>query len=212
MDGSILKVLSIDFDYIMAPCIKLYNDLCGGKENPTVVWNHIEHERNIEPFLHYDADSLLKIAMIIKENVKNGAKLIPINEHQEIIKYLSDCRVELTNIDFHHDVIYNINELSEITDMHKYNCANWVYYLYSNNQLESYTWLKAPQSDMLNFDTDFKIDKILTKSDFGQLNYDFDLVFFCLSPQWVPYKFHHLYNLIIELCKEDINERTICSE
>lgn len=209
------KVLSIDFDYIMAPCIKLYNDMSQGDENPSVIWNIIEHERGIEPFLQYDASSLMDIAKIIKSNIKNGARLVPIKEHQEIVDWLkaNDTHgpIDLTNIDFHHDVFYG-GDLSLVTEMDQYNCGNWVYYLHTHNMLSAYTWVKAPQSDMLREDIDFKISKILRKSDLKTIPFNFNVVFFCLSPQWVPYKFHHLYDLILELCKEDNNERTLCSE
>ena len=30
-----IKVLTIDFDYIMSPCIKLYNDMAAENNNPT---------------------------------------------------------------------------------------------------------------------------------------------------------------------------------
>ena len=30
-----MKILSIDFDTIMFPCIKLYNEYCAGNENDT---------------------------------------------------------------------------------------------------------------------------------------------------------------------------------
>lgn len=213
MGESTLKILSIDFDYIMAPCIKLYNDLCTGSENPTVSWKIIEHERNIEPFLNYDAESLLQIAKIIKANTKNGAKFINVRDHQDIINFLpNDKMIDLTNIDFHHDILYNINSMIDITDMGKYNCSNWVYYLYAEKVLNSYTWVKAPQSDLLDPNIDFPNYEILTRTDLGKIKDDFDMVFFCLSPQWVPYKFHHLYDLITELCKEDVDERSICSK
>lgn len=214
MEESTIKVLSIDFDYIMAPCIKLYNDLCAGSENPTVSWQIIEHERNIEPFLNYDAESLLQIARIIKANTKNGAKLINVRDHHDLINLLPYGKmIDLTNIDFHHDILYNVGSvIANITDMAKYDCSNWVYYLYAEKVLKSYTWVKAPQSDLLGNGIDFMDYKILTRSDLSKIENNFDIVFFCLSPQWVPYKFHHLYDLIIELCREDTNERSICSE
>lgn len=198
-----LKVLSIDFDYIMAPCIKLYNDLCEGKENSNVVWKHIEAERNIEPFLNYDAVSLIKIARIIKSNAINGAKIVPIKEHQEIVELLCHTNkgVNLVNIDFHHDIMYHTDMIAELTDMHNYNCENWVYYLHNIGKLKSYTWIKAPQSDLLSPSIKFDFN-MLGKQGLDTVDNDFDMVVFCLSPQWVPYKFHHLYDLILELCKE----------
>ena len=195
-----MKVLSIDFDYIMYPCIKLYNNLCDGKENPTVTWNMIEQERGIEKFLCYDANVLMEIAKVIKKNLKNGAKLIPINNHDEIIQHLNNEKIiELLNIDYHHDIIYHSEDINSLTDFEKYDCGNWVGYLQLNNFLKEYTWLKAPSSSLCTINLpDFHYN-ILGLKDFNSITDDYDCIFFCLSPQWVPYKYHHLYQLIISL-------------
>ena len=36
-------------------------------------------------------------------------------------------------------------------------------------------------------------------------DFQFDDIYFCLSPQWVPYKFHHLYSLIATLVSMEVN-------
>ena len=46
-------IVTIDFDYIMSPCIKLYNDMCGGDANPTECWDRIEIERRINNHISY---------------------------------------------------------------------------------------------------------------------------------------------------------------
>lgn len=197
-----MKVLSIDFDYIMYPCIKLYNNLCDGKENPTVTWNMIEQERGVEKFLCYDANALMEIAKVIKRNIKNGAKLIPINDHDEIIQYLeNEKNIELLNIDYHHDIIYHSEDINSLADFGKYDCGNWVGYLQLNNFLKEYTWLKAPSSNLCTIDLPNFQYKILGLKDFNSISDDYDCVFFCLSPQWVPYKYYHLYQLIISLAQ-----------
>lgn len=33
-----MRILSIDFDAIMFPCIRLYNDSCAGQESDTQIW------------------------------------------------------------------------------------------------------------------------------------------------------------------------------
>lgn len=197
-----MKILSIDFDYIMYPCIKLYNNLCDGKENPTVTWNMIEQERGVEKFLCYDANALMEIAKVIKRNIKNGAKLIPINDHDEIIQYLeNEKNIELLNIDYHHDIIYHSEDINSLADFGKYDCGNWVGYLQLNNFLKEYTWLKAPSSSLCTIDLPNFQYKTLGLKDFNSITDDYDCVFFCLSPQWVPYKYHHLYQLIISLAQ-----------
>lgn len=199
-----MKILSIDFDFIMYPCIKLYNNLCNGEENATVSWQNIENQLNIEPFLRYDANVLLQIAKIIKKNVLQGACLVPIEEHQQIIPYLpKNEKIDLLNIDFHHDILYNPDDLLKITDLNEYNCSNWVGYLFMHGCINHYTWLKAPQSTPYKIEIKpFEYD-ILTLKDLPNIQNDYDYIFFCFSPQWVPYKYKHLYDLILTLVKEE---------
>jgi hypothetical protein len=190
----------------MSPCIKLYNNYCSGNENATVIWNRLENELEIEKFLCYDAESLKNIALLILRNVKNGAELIPIEEHQEIINKLScltECeKIDLVNVDFHHDIWYNPDSLENLINFDDYSCADWVGYLYFKNKLNSYKWVKAANSDMFKNSTAEKIPlEILGKRDLVTLESDFDKIFFCFSPQWTPYKYRHLYELIIEMCK-----------
>lgn len=223
------KVLSIDFDFIMYPCIKLYNDYCMGSENPTVVWDNIERRLEVDKFLSYDADALRNIVKVIKRNVKNGAKFIPIREHQELVPLLPEGETfHVLNIDFHHDICYGRESGNEVQNFDKYNCSNWVAYLHHTKKLESYTWLRAYNSSPFNpdvYDFTFPEDyeflgtktmlpksvivpsakkyKELTLRDFDLVESDYDYIYFCLSPQWVPYKFEHLYDLIVDIFKED---------
>lgn len=107
---------------------------------------------------------------------------------------------ELINVDFHHDLWYRQEDLAAMADFDEYNCSNWVGYLLIKNKLKdnTYTWLKAPNSDpplrLNDIDCNFEF---LTIRDFPSLlEQEFDEVFFCLSPQWVPYKYSKLYELI----------------
>lgn len=210
------NILSIDFDIIMYPCIKLYNDQVPGDENPTVLWNNLEERFDIDHFLTYDARLYIEIVKCVKEAVANGAKLIQIEDHDKLVDWIKgfddefyndeENKYNITNIDFHHDLMYRKLDKSAITRFDKYNCSDWLGYLYLKKKAQSITWVKAPNS--IPYCNDFgeiKDLEILPKSEIGILNKTnkFDYVFLCLSPQWVPYKFKHLYDLIIELFKEE---------
>lgn len=195
------RILTIDFDCIMSPCIKLYNEKCVGNENATVIWNRLSNELDINNFLCYDAHTLESITLLIQRSVGAGAKLIPIENHHEIIKELnlaSDEKIDLVNIDFHHDIWYNTEAKVSLSNFDTYNCADWVGYLMHNNNINSYEWYKMPNSDMFNehLDTLFTVK---SNRDIKDIDEKFDAVYFCLSPQWVPYKYHHLYDLIVKL-------------
>lgn len=204
------KILSIDFDIIMYPCIRLYNEKCAGDCNPTELWNYLNHAYDLDSSIRYDATVLQNIAKIIKHSVKNGAKLHLITEHQEIVDSLKtetdfdDTTYSIYNIDFHHDLWYHGDEdKNDIVTFDRYNCTNWLGYLFLKGKTELIEWFKAPNSEIeTNEVKDIcaikRLDEVLG-IDFT----NFSDVYFCLSPQWVPYKYHHLYRLIGELCEEE---------
>lgn len=201
-----MKVLSIDFDIIMYPCIKLYNSYARGNENPTVIWNNLEHDMEIDKFMSYDANILHDIAMLMKRNVANGAKLFKIDEHDKIVDSLNklhpDEKFDLVNIDFHHDISYSTESNNDMKNFDNYTCANWVGYLSSKNQLDTYEWIRASNSDLCgkNIEDSLGIQYTISRlSRINELGSDFSEIYFCLSPQWVPYKYHHLYNLICDM-------------
>ena len=203
-----MKILSIDFDAIMFPCIRLYNEYCYGNENATTIWRQLEFDRDINQYLSYDANVYKNIGKIIFKNIKNGAKLIPIQEHQMLVDHLKkydllDLQFDITNIDYHHDIAYNRNSFVEM-EFDNYTCADWAGYLMTLNPETTLTWVRCPGSSPYNEDikeftntiTIKRIDEIVDLED------DYDLIYFCLSPQWVPYVYHHLYDLLIDLAKE----------
>ena len=199
-----MKILSIDFDIIMYHCIKLYNNFSAGNANPTQLWQQLEDEYEISQHLNYDATVLNNILILMIKNVQNNAKFIPIKSHEELITYLENNQLlnenecEVTNIDFHHDILYQEADLAQIKYFNKKTCANWVGYLNIHNYLKNITWVKAPNSDNYTWiENDNIKDKLIieTLNNIINLDSNYDYIFFCESPQWVPYKYHHLYTL-----------------
>lgn len=203
-----MKILSIDFDAIMFPCIRLYNEYCYGNENATTIWRQLEFDRDINQYLSYDANVYKSIGKIIFKNLKNGAKLIPIQEHQMLVDHLKkydllDLQFDITNIDYHHDIAYNRNSFVEM-EFDNYTCADWAGYLMTLNPETTLTWVRCPGSSPYNEDIKEFTNTITIKriDEIVDLDDDYDLIYFCLSPQWVPYVYHHLYDLLIDLAKE----------
>ena len=203
-----MKILSIDFDAIMFPCIRLYNEYCYGNENATTIWRQLEFDRDINQYLSYDANVYKNIGKIIFKNIKNGAKLIPIQEHQMLVDHLKkydllDLQFDITNIDYHHDIAYNRNSFVEM-EFDNYTCADWAGYLMTLNPETTLTWVRCPGSSPYNEDIKEFTNTITIKriDEIVDLDDDYDLIYFCLSPQWVPYVYHHLYDLLVDLAKE----------
>ena len=203
-----MKILSIDFDAIMFPCIRLYNEHCYGNENATTIWRQLEFECDIQQYLSYDANVYKSIGQVIFRNIKNGAKLIPIEEHQMLVDHLKkrdflDLQFDITNIDYHHDIAYHRNSFVEM-EFGNYSCADWAGYLLTLDPENTLTWIRCPGSspydeNIKEFSNTITIKRI---DEIANLDDDYDLIYFCLSPQWVPYIYHHLYDLIIDLARE----------
>lgn len=211
-DG-VKSILSVDFDCIMYPCIKLYNEHITTMENPTVLWNNLERQYGINDHLSYDANLLRDIQSIMLKNISKGAKFIPIKNHDEIVKndivtdWISkNYGIILTNVDYHHDLGYDDNIKENIMEFDEYDCSNWVSYLGLKGVISSYYWMKPPTSDMIS--PDLKEDifpdnemVIQPVSKLLDIKTEYDVVFFALSEHWIPYKYLHLYDLITDSCK-----------
>ena len=222
------RLLSIDFDIIMAPCIKLYNDMSNGGENPTVTWNAIEFERGVdEKFLMYDANTYKTLVKLVKMVMDFNifCNVVPVTAHHEIIDNLKksldydETTYDLINIDYHHDIMYRPQDRNTIKNFDKYNCSNWVGYLMLKDKIDKYTWVKAGNSlaydhrldgkTPLDFDVQslryiedgIKYPNSLRPDQISPIN--ISTIYLCLSPQWVPYKYHHLYDLIVELFSKE---------
>ena len=211
--ANVINVLSVDFDAILYPCIQLYNDRVSGNENPTIQWKILERDLGIIDHLRYDAKMLSLIQDYMQKAVTFGAKFIPIVSHEEIIEHLkpelkSGTNLDVLNIDFHHDIIYGKNHNDSIISYDEYYCGDWVGYLYLKNNLQKYRWFKAPNSSMFDLEEDWdkSLFEVYENQQLEKIVEDdrcikgIDYVFFALSPQWVPYQYHHLYYLISQSC------------
>lgn len=198
-----MKILSIDFNAIMYPCIKLYNGDTFGGENPTIIWNLLEEKYDIHNYIKYDSIVYHDIVKLIVKNCKNNAKLIPIENHDQIVDYLKGKNLledahDIVNIDFYHDIAYQDTSFQNY-EFNIYTYADWGGFLLNKNEKTTMKWMRCPGSDNYQIPhefTNFTIDKI---QNIKSLPEDYDLVFLCLSPQWVPYEYQHLYDLIVDI-------------
>ena len=217
--GETKNVLTIDFDYIMWPCIKLYNDMCRCNQNPGETWERIEFERKINNHISYDAKTLKTIALIIKNAMKNeNCTFYSIEEHQNLVKILniedSGDEYNVVNVDFHHDIYYHDEDVARLSYFEDCNCSNWLGYIHYIDKLKSYTWIKAPNSEPIPRDLDEELAEKISVKDSSALNelkmklnkgeISFDYVVFCLSPQWVPYRYYHLFEIICDFVNKEV--------
>jgi hypothetical protein len=199
------KILSIDFDIIMYPCINLYNADVDGGDNPIDLWKELEDEYGFENYdiLTYDGRVLKEITKLLAEN--KDKPIYFIQEHQEIVDNLKkgagwgEDRYDVYNVDFHHDLWYRDTDFAEILKQDEYNCSDWLGYLFLTKKLTGLTWLKAPNSDppeIKAYGSDLELQTLRIREFYKLHEIDFDEIYFCLSPQWIPQKYKIFYDII----------------
>lgn len=199
-----MRVLSIDFDIIMEPCVNLYNSIAG--EDNTGI-REIEQEFPfIRPVLLPNFITYEKVTAFLINIFKSFPKenITFINDHNQIAHLLKDATdVDLCNIDHHHDICYD--DLTVSSRIILPDVGNWVKYLYDRNIITHYTWINNPNSIFPDDDIeDYYLDE---NYEFQQINLlqiigKFDKLIICHSPQWVPTNYDALWNIWLTIANE----------
>ncbi len=191
----------------MAPSINLYN---------SIVIKDAAFSQDIiqkmAPNVHLDADfqkynQLIGILFSVVRNFTIDDFYIGINHH-EIIKAINEVwkvkkQFDIWNIDHHHDCGYlpleNIKSSDDILN-DPLNCGNWVPHLKKiNPNFSSYIWIGNPNSENVISEhcRDFLGSYFLT-SDITMIDFhEFDKVFICTSPGWIPRYYDGIINGLI---------------
>lgn len=191
-----MDILSIDFDIIMAPVIEYYNGMV-----PRRTWNDIQEENPglITPkadFFHYNI-----LIQLLEKNIKKDSKIYIAFNHKMIIDFLEDDNnLNIVNIDHHHDLGYDEKDDTKEGTLNSPNCGNWAKYLFDSNKMKNYVWIKNVNSVGIVRE---KINEQMTKYEILEKNFcefydkilslNFDKIFICLSPEWVPPYYHTLF-------------------
>lgn len=183
-----MKVLTIDFDIIMAPSIEFYNDKI--KTDGPV--KDLEEMFNFVKNLPADMYIYQYLTQAILESKEK--EIIIIKDHGEIVPYLKKFTSpieEVINIDHHHDLGYEI-------DMHKplknYDCGNWAKYLLDNKIIQNYTWIYDDNSsDLPEYDGPIRMK--LRHTNLNTLIKKIDYIVLCKSLEWVPVEYWPLFGI-----------------
>lgn len=137
-----MKVLSVDFDIIMAPDINLYNPIVPRKNIEEVIKEHPLLTGLRADLIHYK--NLVNLLLKVSKDIPYSNICVAFS-HEYIGNFLqNDTNLEIVNIDHHHDLGYEPNLNYEIC-----NCANWAYYLFKKKKVINYTWLNNTNSDII---------------------------------------------------------------
>lgn len=181
-----MKILSIDWDYYIDATanerIELFPD--GGNENiPSYIRDYLWVS-------HYN-DKLKNIGVkekdleITKKIIKNNFNSIMIaDSHKHIYDFIEENYdfkndINVTNIDFHHD-LYGINDKwREDVD-----CGNWMVKLFQKYNCK-YNWINQEDSDkdIKSNDELYKVNELKINDI---VNEKYDLLYICKSSIWSP--------------------------
>ena len=216
-----MKVLSIDLDYIMAPCIELYHGLqwC---ENPNSRWSAFFDNTDFKEHQFYiDQGNLLYCYDLFLKALDNCKSVSFGYEHDELLYVLQDKEdIEIINIDHHDDVFgedYDGNVEREYVGLVKHdrvNEGNWGAWLHTQKKLDSFTWIRNENSRNFNQHNDLNKEvlgkkyKAFLRDDYEFEDYNFDHIFVCLSPQYVPKNHWHYFTMFI-MAYEQITGKTV---
>lgn len=199
-----MKVLSVDFDYFqnipydVLPCYPDGVDL--PQEVSNIVWE--SRCRCYEPEfrrVEFDMESFRSLMEILKKQVPSVPVMIA-SSHvsayyfiKELLAQSGRKRVDLINIDLHHDIL-NGNKAVD--------CGNWIGKLLEEKKIGYFEWVAKPLSqqayglsdeEMKKFHAHFDLPKILTMS--------FDAIFICRSDPWLLPSFDKYFDKMKDFCR-----------
>lgn len=211
------KVLSIDLDYIMAPTIELYNSLFFD-QNPSTRWRNLYERSDFrENHIFIDQSNLMFCFNTFLKALKQCSEVTFGYDHDTILYPLKNYNeIELINIDHHDDVFaadysgdyyeFLEKEYSEIIESNKVHEGNWVAWLSSKNKLKSYTWIgNENSSNKIRNEFNSKIVPNylnVEKENYNFIDYNFDHIFVCLSPQYIPKNHWHYFSMFVSTFEE----------
>lgn len=189
-----MNIVSIDFDIIMAPSIEFYNNLVSYED---LFDNELMRICNAD-LIHY---SRLTVWLLKEINRLTDNDIIFIKSHDSIIKCLEqNPNITLFNIDHHHDLGYT-GETDE-----PINCGNWAKYLLNNHLIKNYIWINNENSvSPKHYKEKYGME---TLKSFNLDNLEADKIIICLSPEWVPPQYRHLFFLWMDIVQETYGIKT----
>ena len=217
------NLLSIDLDIIFKDSINLYNSYINDAPKKRI-WDEIQKE-NFEINYNYDIYNILYnfISSLPLERIKKiflGENHSSIILASDYIYKINPKKINLINIDHHHDIFYNSIQEEDIV---KYNCcgpANWVSFLYKEGIInKDYYWIKNDNSEFFNLENLYFFDKKnflkIHYIDSSKLNIFFqnyrkeiEYLYITSSDKWCPPQFRekidNIFNLLLLKAKEKV--------
>ena len=207
-----LKVLSIDMDYILSPCINLYNDMINASKSPEKLWDTVNQVRQIDAHIDFDKDNLqflFKAFTSALFKLSSQGTVMFATNHDAILfelasqKYENDV-FEVYNIDHHHDIYYSKEAMNEVMRYDIATVGTWVWYLDKYKKMKQYNWVCNKNSTFPDKELTScaKMDAFL-KEGITKIfeEEEWDVIFVCNSPHWFPRTYDIYFNMLIDIYK-----------
>lgn len=180
-----MNIVSIDFDIIMAPSIQLYH-VCNGEE---VYEDYYKNLFNADLKMYTKLTNWL-VEWITKVGVDN---VYFIESHDQIVNFIpKQGEHTVINIDHHHDLGYGTDEeMAANEENFHLDCGNWGYYLFKNNLIQNFIWIRNYNSSLCMHHKYPYNTKLFNHYNFNNLKAD--KIIICLSEPWVPKQYHTLF-------------------
>lgn len=184
-----MKVLSIDMDFIMEPCIQLYNDLVSSERKHEQLWENIENERDVTRHLSYSTERLNFIKSLLLKY--KDVDIYIGDNHSTIANMLLDIAEKgnslfITTIDHHHDLYYSGSQKEIVEKYNDSTVSSWLYWGMRNYNVESVLWINNPNSSIGLFsEHEGKIVKRTNKFELDFVNTP-DVIYITTSLEWIP--------------------------
>lgn len=195
------NIITIDFDIIMAPSIELYNNMV-----PNLNWEELQKSFPQMQLLNADLVHYARLSNWLYENIKNipKEKIIFVENHGALVKFLPKEKINVYSIDHHHDCGYGERKKQE----EELNCGNWVYDIKRHGYLNNFYWIKNINSclEKPKYEDLITEEYILSEYELNTLPYP-DLLVLCLSEPWTPPQFRPLFYLWKDILEKYYNTK-----
>lgn len=206
-----INILSIDLDWIMEPCIEIYNLIVTDQWEES--WNLIRNRcPGINLFPNYQKLYQLTELLFNKDAMVDPSHIYITESHAEIYDAIEQWNIDkpfsIFNVDHHHDCGYdndfNVDNL--IGDFFQnVKCSNWVPALrYQNNKFVKYYWINNYNSDnTIHNEVNGYVPNFNISSDIDILKpIKFDYIFICQSLGWIPPNLYPVINGFLHAFKQ----------
>jgi hypothetical protein len=216
------RVLSIDLDYIMKPSIEKYELSYGPlhQSNPDIRWdNFFEFSGITSNNLDIDVPNLMYCYKVFLQAIKISKSVSFGYDHDAILFSIDEYEdIHLIHIDHHDDflcgeLVYIEDEILRQTGIERdleyehiinnnfANEGNWIAWLSVRNKLKEFIWISNENSSNKSrnefIEQVFPNYQCLTKDEFHFPTFEFDHVFVCLSPTYIPPQHWHYFSMFM---------------